>query len=117
MKTGLGLGQIPPFSLEKIFGGRGHGPKSSNDKDLRFGSFLFIPLISSLPSDTMDTMSDTKKAGKIIEAVRTLNEFDRVVFLHALMGLVQVDSPRSIIDAAKWSTSAEKIKEALDNIN
>ena len=65
----------------------------------------------------MDTMSDTKKAGKIIEAVRAIDEFDRVVFLHALMGLVQVDSPRSIIDAAKWSSSAEKIQEALDKLD
>ena len=62
----------------------------------------------------MDTMSDIKKAGKIIEAVRALDEFDRVCFLHALMGLVQVDSPRSIIDAAKWSSSADKIQEVLD---
>ena len=62
----------------------------------------------------MDTMSDTKKAGKIIEAVKTLDEFDRVVFLHALMALTHVDSPKTIIDAAKWSSSAEKIQEALD---
>ena len=65
----------------------------------------------------MGTMSDIQQAGKIIEAVRTLDEFDRVVFLHALMGLVQVDSPRSIIDAAKWSSSADKIQETLDKLN
>ena len=64
----------------------------------------------------MDTMNDIQKAAKIIEAVRTLDEFDRVCFLHALMGLVQVDSPQSIIDAAKWSSSAEEIEKALDNL-
>lgn len=65
----------------------------------------------------MDTMSESTQAKKIIEAVRTLTEFDRVVFLHALMGLVQVDNPRSIIDAAKWSSSADKIQEALDKLD
>jgi len=59
-------------------------------------------------------MKDREKAQKIVEAVRTLDEFDRVVFLHALMGLVKIDSPQSIVDAAKWSSSADKIQEALD---
>ena len=58
-------------------------------------------------------MNEKKQATKIIEAVRTLDEMDRVLFLHALMGLVQIDSPRSIIDAAKWSSSADKIEKAL----
>jgi len=59
-------------------------------------------------------MKDREKAQKIVEAVRTLDAFDRAVFLHALMALVKIDSPQSIVDAAKWSSSADKIQEALD---
>lgn len=64
----------------------------------------------------MDTMNEMKQAKKIIDAIRTLEDRDQTMFLWALLGLVQIDSPRSIIDAAKWSSSAEEIEKALDNL-
>ena len=71
--------------------------------------------VDSPPSLWYNTrMKDTEKAKQIIDAIRTLDDRDQTPFLWALMGLVQIDSPQSIIDAARWSSSAEKIQKALD---
>ena len=65
----------------------------------------------------MDTMSDSTKAEKIVEAVRTLDNLDQNLFLHALLGLVKLDRPQTIVDAAKWTSVADEIQKALDKLD
>ena len=65
----------------------------------------------------MDTMSESTQAKKIVEAVRTLDNLDQNLFLWALMGLVRMDSPQTIVDAAKWTSVADKLQEALDKLD
>ena len=61
-------------------------------------------------------MNDTEKAKKIIETMRTLEEREQVLFLHGLLGLVKIDSPRSIVDAAGWSLNETlaSLQKSLD---
>lgn len=62
-------------------------------------------------------MTSSEKAEKIIEAMRTLDDFDQNLFLHALLGLVKLDCPQSIVDAAKWTSVSDKLQEALDKLD
>lgn len=62
-------------------------------------------------------MTSSENAEKIIEAMRTLDDFDQNLFLHALLGLVKLDSPQTIVDAAKWTSVSDKLQEALDKLD
>lgn len=65
----------------------------------------------------MDTMSESTQAEKIIKAVRTLDNLDQHMFLHALLGLAKLDCPQTIVDAAKWTSVADEIQKALDKLD
>ena len=60
-------------------------------------------------------MKDTTELNRVLAAVATLDWQDKFLYLSALYGLCKLDSPQSIIDAAKWTSVADKIQEALDN--
>lgn len=59
-------------------------------------------------------MKYDEQAERIIEALLTLDDADRSLFLACLTGIVKLDSPKSIVDAVKYSTCREKIEKALD---
>ena len=61
-------------------------------------------------------MNDRDKAEQIIAAIRKLDDRDQALYLFTLLGVLKIDSPRSIVDAAKWSTieSVQKTQKALD---
>ena len=61
-------------------------------------------------------MNDRDKAEQIIAAIRKLDDRDQALYLFTLLGVLKIDSPRSIVDAAKWSTidSVRKTQKALD---
>ena len=58
-------------------------------------------------------MNDNEKAEQIITALRKLDNDAQALYLFSLLG---VDSPRSIVDAARWSCieSLQKTQKALD---
>jgi len=58
-------------------------------------------------------MKDTTEFKRVVAAIATLDWEDKYLFLSALYGLCKLDSPQSIIDAAKWTSVADKIQEAL----
>ena len=62
-------------------------------------------------------MKDTADLDRVIDAINSLDTMDKCLYLHALFGLVKLDSPKSIIDAAKWTSVADKIEKALDASN
>lgn len=64
----------------------------------------------------MNTMKDTTELDRVIDAINSLDYMDKCLYLHALFGLVKLDSPQSILDAAKWTSVAEEIEKALDNL-
>ena len=61
-------------------------------------------------------MNDRDKAEQIIAVIRKLDDRDQALYLFTLLGVLKIDSPRSIVDAAKWSTieSVKKTQKALD---
>lgn len=62
-------------------------------------------------------MEDTTELNRVVAAIETLDWQDKNIFLSALYGMVKLDSPQSIIDAAKWTSVADKIQEALDKLD
>jgi len=65
----------------------------------------------------MTPMNERTQAERIVKAVRTLDNLDQNMFLHALMGLVKYDCPQIIVDAAKWTSVADEIQKALDKLD
>lgn len=61
-------------------------------------------------------MKDIEKAEQIIDALRKLDNDTQALYLFSLLGVLKVDSPRSIVDAARWSSieSLQKTQKALD---
>ena len=61
-------------------------------------------------------MNDNEKAEQIIDALRKLDNDTQALYLFSLLGVLKVDSPRSIVDAARWSSieSLQKTQKALD---
>lgn len=59
-------------------------------------------------------MKYEEQAEAIIEALLTLDDTERSLFLACLTGVVKFDSPKSIVDAVQWSSVREKIEKALD---
>jgi len=61
-------------------------------------------------------MKDIEKAEQIIAALRKLDNDTQALYLFSLLGVLKVDSPRSIVDAARWSCieSLQKTQKALD---
>ena len=61
-------------------------------------------------------MNDNEKAEQIIDALRKLDNDTQALYLFSLLGVLKVDSPRSIVDAARWSSieSLQKLQKALD---
>ena len=61
-------------------------------------------------------MNDRDKAEQIIAAIRKLDDRDQALYLFTLLGVLKIDSPRSIVDAARWSSLPllEKTQKALD---
>ena len=43
------------------------------------------------------------QANKIIETLRGLPHKERSIFLAGLLGVLSIDSPKTIVDAAGWS--------------
>ena len=64
----------------------------------------------------MHSMKDIEKAEQIITALRKLDDRDQALYLISLLGVLKIDSPRSIVDAARWSCLPllEKTEKALD---
>ena len=65
----------------------------------------------------MAPMNESTQAERIVKAVRTLDSLDQNMFLWALMGLVKLDSPQTIVDAAEWTSVADEIQKALDKLD
>ncbi len=61
-------------------------------------------------------MKDIEKAEQIIAALQKLDDRDQALYLFSLLGVLRTDSPRSIVDAARWSSIPllEKTQKALD---
>ena len=61
-------------------------------------------------------MKDIEKAEQIIDALRKLDNDTQALYLFSLLGVLKIDSPRSIVDAARWSSieSLQKTQKALD---
>ena len=60
-------------------------------------------------------MKDTRtpELARVLEAIDSLEWRDQYMYFAALFGLVKLDSPKSILDAAKWCSVADKIEKAL----
>jgi len=61
-------------------------------------------------------MKDIEKAEQIITALRKLDDREQALYLFTLLGVLKIDSPRSIVDAARWSgvETLRKTQKALD---
>lgn len=61
-------------------------------------------------------MNDIEQAEQVIAALTKMSDRDQALYLFSLLGVLKVDSPRSIVDAARWSTLPllEKTEKALD---
>lgn len=61
-------------------------------------------------------MKDIDKAEQIIAALRKLDDRDQALYLFSLLGVLKIDSPHSIVDAARWSCiePLQKAQKALD---
>jgi len=61
-------------------------------------------------------MNDIEKAEQIIAALRKLDDDTQALYLFSLLGVLLHDSPRSIVDAARWTSieTLQKTQKALD---
>jgi len=57
----------------------------------------------------------TPELARVLAAIESLDPHDQYMYFSALFGLVKLDSPKSILDAAKWCSVRDKIQKHLDD--